>query len=201
MSLTGSLVMKKLIGLLVFAMVMFGCAESVNTTNDASTGGDSPQIQTDARSTDSAINETQSDSGVTEDALVPPILVVENTSVPGFVQEGGQDQHFRYMRLTANQAVEIRSKAFIFGPNDATITSYIGSRGTQYFRDLRMTELDTNQTIMGPIEVRPLTINAFNGLFSDPFIMQAGESRTFAFQMDVAMEDEPGELVGQSYHI
>jgi hypothetical protein len=63
--------------------------------------------------------------------------------------------------------------------------------GTRYFRDLKVRDRDTGQTLMGPMDLNART-SAQSGdvMFIDAFTVQNGTTRRLAVTTDTAVRED-----------
>ncbi len=196
--------MKKLFALVLMS-VLVGCASEVipmYPTPDSA--GTEDRVLVIADGSSDAQQPDASDEDATPEAAadVPivrpdPVLSVRLLNPSSARQE--MHQAFRYIELSAHAELVFRRMRFTIGTTETS--RFVGSRGTHYLQNLTVTGSGpASQTLMGPIMVAPLTVNAFNAELTDSFVMHTGDVLMLAIRMDVSVvEDAPGELVGQSY--
>lgn len=125
------------------------------------------------------------------------LTVIFDGPAPGNLMRGQQDAPMYGFTLIAYEAVQIRNLGFSL--EGLETGSYVrGSAGTEYFRDLKLKDLDTGATLMGPISMPPGSPASSNSgvfLFTESFAMAAGETRHLMVTMDIAnTEDVRGEF-------
>lgn len=102
--------------------------------------------------------------------------------------------------LTAENNLEIRNMRFTIDKTAGAACLVQGTSGTNYFRSLKIKNLDTGVTVMGPTEISG-THSVSSGLItlSDSFNMTAGQTLNLAIAADLSnSEDLPGEFYGNS---
>lgn len=105
--------------------------------------------------------------------------------------------------LTAENALEIRNIAFSIDKSAGTLCYVKGSAGTTYFRSIKIKNLDTQATVMGPTELSSGLANSSTGsgtiTLSDSFNMTAGQTLNLAVVADLSnSEDVTGEFYGSN---
>jgi hypothetical protein len=196
----GSLNIKQITLALITLMAMNGCT-TINIIFGGTDSGTRPMTMGDAGvpmgdagmyvADDAAplpTPDASSDSGTDAAVVAPPALtVVFDGPAESDVLRGTQDNVMYRFTLTARVDIEIRFLDF----NIEGVTSsdrVRGSAGTDLFRDIKLKDLDTGVTVMGP--VGPDTTR-----FTDSFVMHAGETRRLGLTMDISNhEDAPGEF-------
>ncbi len=138
--------------------------------------------------TDDAGPMPAEDGGTPSDAV---LTIIFDGPAAGVELRGTQDVVMYRFTLIAREHLEIRSVPFML--EGLTADDRVrGSLGTEYFRDLKVKDLDTGRTVMGPISLD-------SGSFSEPFTMMPGETRHLLITMDLAnSEDAFGEFYGDS---
>ncbi len=115
------------------------------------------------------------------------------------IAKGQQDVTlYKFAITAASSAIEVRKMYFKIqglGANDLVK----GSSGTEYFRDIKLKNLDTGATIMGPISMPSAlassSTNTGTMTFSDSFTINAGQTLNLALTSDLAnTEDKTGEF-------
>ena len=187
----------KLIGLFIALMAM-GCSASKTRPTVTDSGpmsmGDAGPMADAGPLPDDAGPVPTVDAGTDAGLLVETALrIVFDGPAAHNELRGSQDVPMYRFSLTAYEDVEIRRlRYFLY-----SLTSddrVIGSAGTEYFRDHKITDADTGVTLMGPG-----TSGSPYGLFENSFIVRAGETRHLLFTMDLAnTEDAFAEFYGDS---
>lgn len=101
--------------------------------------------------------------------------------------------------LTAESNLEIRNVRFNIAKSAGTVCYVKGSAGTAYFRSIRIKDMDTGTTLMGPTEmtVGASAIDTGTITLSEAFYVDAGKTRNLAVVADLAnSEDAAGEFYG-----
>lgn len=199
---------------LLAGVTLGGCALTIEAnppSEDASTPTPDANVADGGSAEDAATtadvqrpDATPADSGTTveTDAARRPVLVV-SLSQPQTARQG-QDVPFRYITITANESVEIlHHRITVVSEGEPDNTRFIGSRGTRYFGDLKLQDLPTGATFIGPQAVVAETQNtAHVDMPTYGTMMRAGETRHLVATMDVsAHEDSRGELIGHAYSV
>lgn len=118
------------------------------------------------------------------------------------IAKGSQDVPlFRFAVTASDSTLEVRRMYFtLAGLTAADLVK--GSAGTEYFRDLKIKNMDTGATIMGPISLpTALASSSSNsGLltFTDSFNVNAGQTLNLAFTADLtnSADDLNGQFSG-----
>ncbi len=114
---------------------------------------------------------------------------------------------FRFSLVSPDNTLEIKNMDFTLRGDNAN--SWIrGSAGTDYFRDIKVKDLDTGETLMGPISL-PSTLTSISNsgvmTISNAFNVEAGKVRNLAITVDIAnSEDVANQFYGSgtsSYNI
>lgn len=106
--------------------------------------------------------------------------------------------------LTAESALEVRNVRFsIATSTGANACAVKGSASTNYFRSIKIKNLDTGATVMGPTEIASSVAASADTTgqitLSDAFPIAAGQTLNLAVVADIAnSEDATGELYGNS---
>lgn len=162
--------------------------------------------------TDDAGEMPEPDGGpmVEPDADVPsePVLVVDPFYSGWRTPPGQQDMATADIRVTAFRDVEWDGGIWFQISTEIHGCMVRGSAGTEYFRDLKVRNADTGETMMGPVSI-PGTEppgSIATGFFrigeGDARRISAGTTLRFAVTMDLAVvEDAPGEFMGCSYAV
>ncbi|MBI4138646.1 hypothetical protein HY479_00655 [Candidatus Uhrbacteria bacterium] len=107
--------------------------------------------------------------------------------------------------LTAENTVEIRNLRFsVTTTNDSAAACLVkGSASTNYFRNIRVKNLDTGSNVMGPTELATALAASSDGsgtiTLSDAFNVTAGQTLNLAVAADLSnSEDATGQFFGNS---
>jgi hypothetical protein len=105
---------------------------------------------------------------------------------------------FKVTLSSPDNALEIRNLRFSLASATGRVK---GSLGTEYFRNFKLVDLDTKQTVMGPIGMpTTVAVNAIttgNIVFTDSWNLNAGQTRNLAIVADLSnSEDTAGEFYG-----
>jgi hypothetical protein len=113
------------------------------------------------------------------------------------IAKGAQDVPlFKFSVTASDSMLEIRKMYFtLTGLTGSDLVK--GTAGTEYFRDLKVKNIDTGATVMGP-----LSLTASNGdqsdsfIFNDSFNVNAGQTLNLAFTADLtnSSDDVAGEF-------
>lgn len=90
------------------------------------------------------------------------------------------------------RSVEVRRLHGALGWSSVGIGGHVvGMNGTRYFRDLKVRDRDTGQTLMGPMDLNART-SAQSGdvMFIDAFTVQNGTTRRLAVTTDTAVRED-----------
>lgn len=117
------------------------------------------------------------------------------------IAKGQQDVALYKFALTASDStLEVRKLFFKIAGSAGT--DYVkGSASTEYFRDIKIKNLDTNATVMGPISmptaVANLATDTGTMTFSDSFNVNMGQTLNLALTADLSnTEDGANEFFG-----
>ncbi|MCK9361439.1 hypothetical protein M0Q28_04405 [Patescibacteria group bacterium] len=150
-----------------------------------------------------------SDAGSVEDPDAGPLpveLVVDPFFSGWDTPAGQQDMATADIHITAAHDLEWR-EGVMFQIRAITPGCMVrGSRGTEYFRDIKIKNTETGMTLMGPVSMPTLSDGATStGFFRvgwDARTIPTGTTWRFAVTMDLSsVEDAPGEFVGCSYNV
>jgi hypothetical protein len=116
------------------------------------------------------------------------------------IAKGAQDvPMFKFAITASDSMLEIRKMTFsLAGLTSSALVK--GSAGTEYFRDLKIKNLDTGATVMGPISLpTALASSSSNSgtlTFNDSFNINAGQTLNLAFSADLtsSADDAPTEF-------
>ncbi|MEI7512029.1 MAG: hypothetical protein WCK01_01050 [Candidatus Uhrbacteria bacterium] len=188
--------MRNLFITMVLGLVLVGCYEShgisfvpVIPMGDSGpyVGGDASPMEPDAGPivmVDAGLPEV--DAGTHEGIA---LRVVFNGPAESMYLRGSQDVVMYHFTLTAYEALEIRNLSYTVEGLTAD-DRVSGSLGSEYFRDRKIKNADTGETVMGPIDPGTST-------FTDSFAMTAGETVDLLVTMDLAnVEDAFAEFYG-----
>ena len=108
--------------------------------------------------------------------------------------------------LTSENNIEIRNLRFKVQTTAGSSTCTLkGTSGTNYFRSLKVKNLDSGVTVMGPTEFDSSLASSVNTddsgtiTLSDSFNMTAGQTLNLAIAADLSnSEDAPGQFFGNS---
>lgn len=147
---------------------------------------------------------------VEPDADVPSdlVLVVDPFYSGWRTPPARQDMGTADIRVTALRDVEWDGGLWFQISTETPGCMVRGSLGTEYFRDLKVRNTDTGETMMGPVSI-PSTEppgSIATGFFrigaGDARLITAGTTLRFAVTTDLAaVEDAPGEFMGCSYAV
>ncbi|KAA0206762.1 hypothetical protein EDM68_01510 [Candidatus Uhrbacteria bacterium] len=147
---------------------------------------------------------------VEPDADVPsePVLVVDPFYSGWRTPPARQDMGTADIRVTALRDVEWDGGIWFQISTETPGCMVRGSAGTEYFRDLKVRNTDTGETMMGPVSI-PGTEppgSIATGFFrigeGDVRRISAGTTLRFAVTMDLSSaEDAPGEFMGCTYAV
>lgn len=147
---------------------------------------------------------------VEPDADVPSefVLVVDPFYSGWRTPPARQDMATSHIRVTARRNVEWDGGLWFQISTETPGCMVRGSAGTEYFRDLKVKNLATGETMMGPASI-PSTEppgSIATGFFrigaGDARVIPAGTTLEFAVTMDLAaVEDAPGEFLGCDYAV
>ncbi|MCK5123068.1 MAG: hypothetical protein KAQ87_02880 [Candidatus Pacebacteria bacterium] len=116
------------------------------------------------------------------------VTVAHNGPSTSDVSKGGQDVHFYEFAMTANeQQVEVKSIGMTIDGTAVSGNGYACGGTTETFTDLKIIDVDTGKTLMGPREYACTANNTSSGLvtFTDSFYIDAGETLNLAFTVDI----------------
>ncbi len=118
------------------------------------------------------------------------------------VAKGAQDvPMFKFAITASDSMLEIRKMTFsLAGLTPNALVK--GSAGTEYFRDLKIKNLDTGATVMGPISLPTALVSSSSNsgtlTFNDSFNVSAGQTLNLAFTTDLtnSADDINGQFSG-----
>jgi hypothetical protein len=132
-------------------------------------------------------------------------LVVSVEAIPAREVGGGdQDEVFyRLSMMALRERLEVRRFPFQVSGIDSD-DRIKGTSGTDHLRDVKLKDLDTGATVMGPISLPPLLPNGATSsggmMFGDAFFLEPGVPRNLLITMDISnAEDAPGEFFGGTH--
>ncbi len=181
--------MERVCGIAICALVLFAC------------GGKSEASSTSPSATDGSIG-TEGDAGF--DPAHPPFTVsAGNADAAVMLGSVGCVLSPMFIGRTALEVVQLT-----FHFSGMSGSWLIGSKGTNYFTNIRLLNAETNVTIDGPVEL-PVTANAtnasmtfavatMNDAFNVPTTMML--NTTLCLHVS-ATEDAPGEMTSGVYAV
>jgi hypothetical protein len=125
------------------------------------------------------------------------LTVVFNGPSTANLAKGTQDvKLFNFAMTSQENELEIRNFNFeVESPNSARVR---GSSSTDYFRDLKVINVDTGATVMGPTSLpTSLSSNSDSGqiTLSDPFVIKPGQTLNLAITADLSnTEDDDNDF-------
>ncbi|USN52686.1 MAG: hypothetical protein H6759_01250 [Candidatus Nomurabacteria bacterium] len=131
------------------------------------------------------------------------LTIAANGPATGNVAKGTQNVPFFKFSITSSESdVEIRNLDFVVEGLSGALLK--GTSGTDYFRNLRVKNLDTNATLMGPTTPSVYTNadskTAIN--LNESFYIPAGKTMNLAITADLANnEDGAAEFFGNQYRV
>lgn len=170
---------------------------------DTATGGCAAASQ---GSFDGDANEagTADDNQISVTTQGGTLSVAFNGPPTSNIAKGSQAVALYKFSLTAETSLEIRNIRFQIDESSVGTTCYVkGSAGTTYFRSIKIKNMDTGATVMGPTEMASGLANSSTGTgaitLADSFNMTAGQMLNLAIVSDLSnAEDATGELFGNS---
>ncbi len=106
---------------------------------------------------------------------------------------------YKFSLTSPDNSLEVRKMSFnVFRSNGDAATCYtVGSAGTAYFRSIKVKNLDTGATLMGPQEVTTASSPTSTVTYTDSFTISAGQTLNLALVADLSnSEDAAGEFYG-----
>ncbi len=116
---------------------------------------------------------------------------------------------YKFALTSPDNTLEIRKVVFTIATDSGSpaLCAIKGSSGTNYFRSVKIKDMDSGQTLMGPQEIPSATANSADTAtftFNDTFDIQTGQTMNLALVSDLSnTEDATGEFFGNqdcSYH-
>jgi hypothetical protein len=103
---------------------------------------------------------------------------------------------YKFSLTSPDNSLEIRKMAFSLANVTGGACKLYGSSSTAYFRSLKIKNLDTGATLMGPQELSTTGSNVSQTLtYTDSFSISAGQTLNLAFVADLANnEDTSGDF-------
>lgn len=135
------------------------------------------------------------DAGVPDSGVRPQGRVLVTCGGPEAAETLTDTNDFstRTINISATgRSVEVRRLHGALGWSSVGIGGHVvGMMGTQYFRDLKVRDRDTGQTLMGPMDLNA-RISAQNGdvMFIDAFTVPSGTTRRLAITTDTAVRED-----------
>ncbi len=190
--------------LVLFACIAAGCSCGMSHTRPPLADTGPPPVMGDAGvpGADTGmyvwpdatpVADSGTDAGT---AVTTALRIVFDGPAESIYLRGSRDVVMYRFTLTAYEDVEIRRFLRILysapdGPDGENLV--IGSAGTVYFQDQKLTDADTGETLMVPRAGDSPVYGDFEG----SFIVRAGESRHLNITMDLSdTEDAFGEFFG-----
>lgn len=151
--------------------------------------------------TSSASFDGQSGNFITVTTQGGQLTVAFNGPSNQNVAKGSQDVVlFKFSLLSADNTVEIRNLDFnIQGQTVGGVAGKVkGTSGTEYFRDIKIKDLDTGATVMGPTSMSSSLANSATAsgviTLSDSFNLAAGVIRNLAITADLSNTEDGGDF-------
>ncbi len=203
----------------LFIFILSGCSAMTVSVPRGHTEPDSAVVVSDASSQEDALSNdraTSQDADSSDDRVTPvedassepEMFITYDGPVRQRVSRGSQDAMTFRMSLTSlRHDLEIRSLPYrLMAENEAGRVR--GSRCSDLFTDIKVKDLDTGETIMGPVALPSALAcgSRDSGLnfLRNAFAIREGTTRHLAITLDVSAHgDEPSDadLVGQSFSV
>ncbi len=108
---------------------------------------------------------------------------------------------YQFSLTSADNNLEVRNLRTRLAATTGAARELVGSSGTKYFRNIKIKNMDTGTTVMGPKELTIANGTLTEDItFNDTFNIAAGQTMNLAIVADLANnEDGAGEFYGNGY--
>jgi hypothetical protein len=102
---------------------------------------------------------------------------------------------YKFTLTSPDNALEIRKMVFTIQKTSGAACKVVGSSGTRYFRSIKIKNLDSGTTVMGPQETGTVSSTSETLTFTDSFNINAAQTLNLALVADLSnSEDAAGEF-------